>query len=170
MIFSYLKWTRMWIFCTGLFFQNHTGDLDNVPSSVSFWAIRIFTTCKRSLGQGNFLTSVCHSVHRGACVPCMPPATHAPHYAHPRPCIPLCYTWPPCHVCPLPRVPPATHAPSPTRYYETQAVYIILECILVQICLNQQVPSITRMKGAFIVFFVMNPVLSDLAILCRLGL
>ena len=28
----------------------------------------IFTTHKRSLGQGNIFTPVCHSVHRGACV------------------------------------------------------------------------------------------------------
>ena len=30
--------------------------------------VRIFTARKRSLGQGNIFTPVCHSVHRGVCV------------------------------------------------------------------------------------------------------
>ena len=29
----------------------------------------IFTSCKRSLGQGSVFTPVCHSVHRGALCP-----------------------------------------------------------------------------------------------------
>ena len=63
----------------------------------------IFTTRKRSLGQGNIFTSACHPVHRRGCAchtcpPAMhPPATHAP-LPH----------MPPCHACP-----PATHHPLP---------------------------------------------------------
>ena len=48
---------------------------------------KIFTARKRSLGQGNVFTSVCHSVHRGWCLPiaCLdtshrqtPPGRHPP--------------------------------------------------------------------------------------------
>ena len=76
------------------------------------------TTRKRSLGQGNIFTSVCHSVHRAVCLPCKYPTMHAP-----LPCMPCCYAcplpcMPHCHACPLPCMPPyhacppATHVPS----------------------------------------------------------
>ena len=60
----------------------------------------IFTTCKRSLGQGNIFTPVCHSVHRGGiCLSACwdtTPRNHAPpgamqhplqtmHHQHPTP-------------------------------------------------------------------------------------
>ena len=55
---------------------------------------RIFTARKRSLGQGNIFTSVCHSVHRGGGV-C---ATHAP---SPQACTPKAHMPPPgTHVPP----------------------------------------------------------------------
>ena len=81
------------------------------------------------LQQGNVFTPVCHSVHRGACVPLMPPchacplththpAMHAPCHTHPSathtpamhplPCMPPAMHTP-CHACPLPHMPPAMH-------------------------------------------------------------
>ena len=62
--------------------------------------------------------SICH-----ACPPChtclpTPPATHAPHHAHPLPCMPLPYT-PPARYAPnamhtpLPCTPPTMHTPPP---------------------------------------------------------
>ena len=38
---------------------------DNFPQSSTF--CEIFTARKRSLGQGNIFTPVCHSVHQGVC-------------------------------------------------------------------------------------------------------
>ena len=51
-------------------------------ANVLFYTHRIFTARKRSLGQGNIFTPVCHSVHRGGLPQCMmgyhPPRTRYP--------------------------------------------------------------------------------------------
>ena len=57
--------------------------------TVNEQAVRILVECilvtarKRSLGQGNIFTSICHSVHRGACVACSPRDAHPPGHAYP---------------------------------------------------------------------------------------
>ena len=153
-----------------LFFQNHTGDLDNVPSSVSFWAIRIFTTCKRSLGQGNFSTSVCHSVQRGACVPCMPPChTCPPLFMSPAMHTPL------LHMTPLPCVPPAMRAPCHACPLPHQILRDAgsMHHTGMHSCSDLFQPASTinyKNERCFNSIFRHEPCSSDLAILCRLGL
>ena len=81
----------------------HTISLNYLKHNLQFFVI---TARKRSLGQGNMFTPVCHSVHRGGVHDQVPPGTR--------------YT-PPCdQVHPLPdQVHPAwdqVHPPGPVRY------------------------------------------------------
>ena len=80
--------------------------------------------------------TVSHSIWWGVCMPCTPPAMHAPRpcmpptmhapcHAHPHHACPFhacpfpCHACPlpcmphhtPCHACPLPHAPPAMHVP-----------------------------------------------------------
>ena len=51
---------------TNSFSFDFEGDLNKCISVIRFKAI--ITARKRSLGQGNMFTPVCHSVHRGVCL------------------------------------------------------------------------------------------------------
>ena len=75
----------------------------------------LVTTRKRSLGQGNIFTPVCHSVHRGSLPQCMlgyqPPGIMHP---SPRDHAPPDHTPPPQdHVPPRDHAPPRTIHPPP---------------------------------------------------------
>ena len=70
------------------------GRVPYVSVTSTFWLVGnknmtsndvlIFTARKRSLGQGNIFTPVCHSVHRGGLPKCMM-GYHPPDQASPRP-------------------------------------------------------------------------------------
>ena len=57
--------------------------------------------------------NVSRSICRGAYVPCMPPATHAPHHAQPLPHMPPATHNPPAMHAPHHTCPPAIHTPPP---------------------------------------------------------
>ena len=89
---------------------------------------------KRSFGQGNIFTPVCHSVHRGGGLARRTPPRHGG--TPPRAC-------PPRHGEPHPgmeeRPPPGMENPPPPRSRLRHTVYdrpvrILLECILVHLC------------------------------------
>ena len=96
---------------------------------------------KRSLGQGNIFTIVCHSVHRGACVPHTPQARTSPSGTH---------TTPPGHACPSPGHTHAllgthslwAHTPPPWRILQDvvneRTVRILLECVLFHLIFGKQ--------------------------------
>ena len=79
--------------------------------------MRIVTARKRSLGQGNIFTPVCHSVHRGGGLPqCMLGY-------HPLgPCTPLDHT-PPGTMHPLDHAPPGPCTPSDAEHAERYGQY-----------------------------------------------
>ena len=98
----------------------------NLCVCFSLKSIHDFTARKRSLGQGNVFTPVCHSVHRG-CIPacngrgCTPPGQTPPRQTSPRQ-TPLRQTppWPDNphlgrHYLPLGRQPPFVQTLPPPR-------------------------------------------------------
>ena len=93
---------------------------------------RIFTVPKRSLGQGNIFTSVCHSVHKGGrevlwCHFLFCHGQHLPPPGHPPP------------TPSPPRTAPHTEQhPPPSVTMEQRAVRILLECILVSVQILHQ--------------------------------
>ena len=84
--------------------------------------VRIITARKRSLGQGNIFTPVCHSVHGGGLPQCMP-GNHPPDQAHPP------GSGPPDQAPP----PPQTRHPQSMLgdTVNARAVRILLECKLI---------------------------------------
>ena len=87
---------------------------------------------RRSCGQGNIFTPVCHSVHRGGSASVhagIPPRADAPRSRHPREQTP-----PREQTHPLGADPPGSRHPPESRLQHTvyeRPVRILLECILV---------------------------------------
>ena len=77
-----------------------------------FPLFRLFTTRKRSLGQGNIFTPVCHSVHGGGSV-----SVHAGIPPPPGPCTPQDHAPPRDHAPPPGTMYPRDHVPPWTMHH-----------------------------------------------------
>ena len=99
-------------------------------SPISF----IFTARKRSLGQGDIFTPVCHSVHRGndgilpGTMHTTPPPDHVP--PHPRTMHPLLQ----CRACWETRSTRGRY----TSYWNAILLFVVNEDPLIAICLSDQ--------------------------------
>ena len=108
----------------------------------------IFTARKRSLGQGNIFTPVCHSVHGGEYLTrYTTPRPGTPSHTRytPRPGTPPDQVHPQTRYTPGPGTSPRTGTPpSPQDQGDTvhaRAVRILLECNLAEICVQLNYPQ-----------------------------